>query len=480
MSWQEQNGPLLSGLRNLFNKIPSGQTLHANDRIPPGSTRRGLLRQTLHQFSSTSVDQMAYSWDLLQAVYNGMYDKTFGRRKFLLGMAALTAVLVGVEQVLSSNPNLLQEGQAAEKLLPVWQDLQGLSKDVSNDGLMGMLCNPNRKIELTSEEAQNMLFVCDGDSDNLKDGDRKNSLGSQQVGSWVQFGSALINAGLNKLGIKGNAQYANYAQPGAPASALTEDQKFAGNVQLGATTMEEMAQDDQGEIPPVELMKNHKGTLIATIGLNGDDMRPTADLVFEYIKKDKTFATFVENPSKETLTPHVADLLVNVLNSYKQVKNNIATNYKKALDVYAEVNAYRQAHDMGKMYLVATQPIRFDEAENAPYTPMDARRGTKGSIKFSKYGEGGKVAGRMVTLPFYELEAPLLETFEQSTGVQVSSLPFLRLSQMPGIFASDGHFNIHGQRQIAFLLAQIISISDPQSNQTVEYSDRGKPYLLVA
>ena len=480
MSWQEQNGPLFRGLRSLIDKIPSEPHSDTKEKTYPASTRRGLLGDAFQQFGSASVDQLTYSWDLLQAIYNGVYDKLLGRKKFLIGMGVVTYVLAGITYVLENNPNLFQEGQAAEKLLPVWQELQDLSKDVSNDELMGMLYNPNKKITLTAEEAQNVLFVCDGDSDNLKDGDRKNSLGSQQVGSWVQFGSALINAGLNKLGIKGNAQYANYAQPGAPARALTGDQKFAGNVQLGATTMDDMAQDHPGEIPPIELMKNHKGTVIATLGLNGDDMRPTADLVFEYIKQDKGFAAFVENPNKENLTPHVADVLVEVLHSYKQVRTNIATNYKKALDVYAEVNNYRKDNNMGDMYLVATQPIRFDEAQNAPYTPMDAKRGTKGSVHFSKYGDGGKVAGRMVTLPFYDLEAPLLRAFEQSTGVQVSSLPFLDLSQMPGIFASDGHFNIQGQRQVAFLLTKLISISDPQSNQTIEYSDRGKPNLLAA
>ncbi len=473
-------------LRRSLRPITDEDYFHPEVPTEPLSRRR-LIRDPSKEALKHGASILGDSWDLIQDIVNFSVDRMMSRRKMMISSFILTVAAAGVIKVLSENPNLIpdliQDARLAPKLGPVWSELQELSKPLSNSDLLGMLHNPYKKIELTAEEAATVKIVGNADSEYLKDGVRHNHFGYAQPDSWIAFSEDKLNAGLEAIGVTGQVTSANYAQPGASSEGLIGHQKYAGNVQLGALTVDDMTPDLKGEIPPRQMMIDHEGTLIATVGLHGDDMRDTADLVLGYIREggpkyDREFADFIRNPSRNTLTDHTADVLVECLNSYKRDKDRIKTNFAKALDIYRDIYAQRKGR--GKMHLVVTQPLRLDEAESAPYAPLDAERGVTGKVNIKDYGQGGKMAGLLVTVPFYQIERDLLARFEADTGVQVTSLPFLDLSGRPELCADDGHFNRDGQNEVANLFMQLFNISHPDSPQQLRFTREGGPLLMAA
>lgn len=417
------------------------------------------------------------SWNLMQDIINNVADKFFSRRRLAIAMLTLAITTPIAMQILKDNPDLLRAGELRVKLNDVWDEVGDIQKTFTDEELIHMTHNPFGKIELTAEEAANLLAVGDGDSEYLANGIRKNSLGISQPECWLDFATAKLNAGMELLGIEGKATYANYAQPGAPLSAFIEDQDKTGNVQLGADGTIPLQDYPKDTPTATQTMLNHKGMLEADMGGQGDDMRDTADLILSYINAkspdyDREFTNFIKKPSKETLTEHVADRLIEVLTSYKEDKKRIKANFIKILEKYEAINRERQRTGMGDMFLVVTQPDRLDEAEYAPYVPLDAARGVTGRVRLADFGSGGKVAGMLVTLPFYQIEKPLLADFQRRTGIRVSSIPMIGLSRDKKNIAPDGHLTPEGQNSLADLKNQILVIK--QHNRNLEFTADGQ------
>src|SRR5260221_698635 len=453
---------------------------------PSGKDQKGAMRQGLKRlatFADRAISGSPESASLAEKIGNFVTTRR-GFNKLAAGAVIGTEAAATVVGYFITHPERFQDAKIALKFSSVWDELNELKTPLTNEDLLGMVHNPFKKIVLTSEQATSVLIIGNADSEYLRDGKRQNHFGFLQPDNWLAFAKDKISAGLQALAVSGNIQYANYEQPGASSQGIIGQEKYAGNVQLGARTLDDMATDKPGEIPPRQMMENFQGTVLAAIGLHGDDMRDTADLVVSLMDEQSNtynpdFASFIKEPTKEKLekSDRLVDLIVTVLQSYKKDKERIKVNFAKALDIYAQINDYRKRNGKGDMYLIATQPIRLDQATNAPYIPLTAAQGATGSINLKDYGDGGKLAGFLVTVPFYKIEAPLLETFEQSTGIQVSSIPFLNLSGDETLSAADGHFNLKAHGRISDIFDQLVSVT--HNNMVLEFEADGKVTLTT-
>ena len=479
-------------INGLFEPINNDKFLQPPSEEDRQLTRRNLIGTASNETKGIAGYVVGGTWELMNDIVNALGDKVFGRKKFVIGMGLFGLTVGALGKVLQDNPNLYQDAKIGLKFAHVWAEVQELQKEYTNQQLIDMLHNPfgkDGKIQLTAEEAADLLFVGDADSMYLEGGDRKNSLGVLQPKCWLMYLKDKINDGLQKLNIKGNVQYANYAQPGAASPNIIGPQQvgidkegapIVINVQLGATSQDEMRGDnyDNPPIPPRDAIRDHKGTVVAAYGLHGNDLHPTAEFLMSLLDPESNsynaeLDAFVQDPTKDRLenSDALCDLLVKILESYKADKARIQEYLPKALDIYKRLNAERQGLGNGKMYLVVTQPFRFDQAKKAPYAPPNAQRGARGSIDLEKYGSGGKVAGLLATLPFYTIEAPLLKAFEEETGIRVISLPMINLSGEEDLVDDTGHLIWKGHQKFGEdEVPQVFEISDEKSNKILTFN----------
>lgn len=448
--------------------------------------RRSFFHASLNEASSPITSIGADSFDLMQDIINGLANKAFGRKKFVIGAFCFTFVGGAIYKIFQDNPNLAQDAKIRYELNDVWDEVLELQNPPTHQELLDHVYNAFKPIELTGEELDNAAIVTIEDSEGVVDGNRENSLGPDQPGSWPLLVAAKLTDGLRKLGRLGKVLAFNFAQPGASTGGTVGFEDPQGNVQLGAKTIEDMATDHPGELPPTYVMENHKGFLIAAYGVNGDDMRDTADALLKYINPESKhysakFVDFLQHPSKEKLEndDEILAMTKEVLISYKGDKIRIKTKFGVALDDYKKIFNYREEHEMGRGVLVVSQPDALDEYPTMPYVKLGSKRGTKGALDMKKYGDIGRIAALWTMAPFYYIQGPMLKDFGDSTGIPVTSTPILAW-KIPKSHLSefDSHFGPLAHEDRANNFVQLIHASDGDNN--LVFGKNGESRLIAA
>lgn len=408
--------------------------------------------------------------DATTPLAEGIGNQRSTRRGFLVA-AALTGLLATSDVV--DIQALFKGAELRVDFNDIWDEVQAFLNPPTDDELQEMAYNPNAEIPLTSEKLQNLLLVADGDSMNLAFGVRKNSQGPEQPNSWVAHAADNFKKAAILLGIPDAIQAANYAQPGA-AKGLVDYQPPAGNVQLGATDRKDMDADHRGEIPPRQLMENHDGTVIATIGMNGDHLREAMDKMLGYMNSDVAFKSFCSNPSLEKIDNHIKFVLKDILGTYKKNIQQFTQDFEQALAIYDQINHQRVTQGKSQLILVSTLPINYRYAKNVPYQPLadDQQRKSGGYVSLDTFPKARSAALRL-TSSFYQTINPALEAFHERTGLQVITIPMLDLSKTPELFAEDGHFNDKGEEVLGNMLTKLFSIVDTKGNSLIAFDANG-------
>lgn len=401
------------------------------------------------------------------------------RRGFGVMIGVETGALIVSEVV--DVPKLFNELLFRAEFNDVWDELQSFLNPPTDKQLREMVYNPNGILTYTPDQLQNLLIVGSGDSMNLAFGVRHNSLGPNQPNSWLKRHADNLQAGAKAAGIDAKIATANYAQPGA-AEGLVRYQFPEGNVQLGAKTIQDMAADHQGEMPPVQTMIDFEGQVDATIGMNGDHLREALDKFLNYMHTDVEFQSFCMNASEDKLTGHVKDVLKDVLHTYKRNIDQFKADFKQALDIYAKVNKIRTSSVPPKppIRLICTLPINYKYAKAVPHQPLadDSKRQSGGYLSLAQYPNAPSAAQRM-TSSYYEAINPLIEAFHNDTGIEVYTVPMLDLSKDQALFAKDGHFTDKGEVVVGDQTSSKSQIIDNYGNSLVTFNEHGI-YQLAA